>query len=151
MLSRILVVLSISMMFSAAGAAGIYKWVDEDGKVHYSQTRPPEHEAEKMRVPTRAPENTSTYKRPSLETDEDAESDDENSDQAGGAKQQATQGLSSEEKAKICARARKVLETLNSRGRVRQKDEEGNIVYMTEEQKQQRTQREKDKISKYCK
>ena len=150
MLSRILVVLSISMMFSAADAAGIYKWVDEDGKVHYSQTRPPEHEAEKMRVPTRAPENTSTYKRPSLKTDKDDESDDK-SDQAGGAKQQADQGLSSEEKAKICARARKVLETLNSRGRVRQKDEQGNIVYMTEEQKQQRTQAEKDKIAKYCK
>ena len=60
-------------MFSAPCLAAIYKWVDEDGKVHYSETRPAEQQAKKMHVPTRAPENTSTYKRPSLKTDKEGD------------------------------------------------------------------------------
>ena len=144
MLSRILIVLSISTMFSTVCSAAIYKWVDDDGKVHYSETRPPQQPAEKMHVPSRTPENTSTYKRPSLKTDKEAATADQNDSQ------QADQGMPKEEKARICARAKQALETLNSRGRVRQKDKDGNISYMSEEQKQQRIASEKDKISKYC-
>jgi hypothetical protein len=135
-------------MFAAPCYAAIYKWVDEDGKVHYSETRPAEHQSKKMHVPMRTPENTSTYKRPSLKTDKDAEA----KDGAAGedTKQAADSGMSSEEKAKICDRARAVLQTLTAGDRVRQKDQEGNITYMTEEEKQKRITSEKGKISKYC-
>ena len=33
----------------AAGGPTIYKWVDENGEIHYSQKLPPGHEGEKMR------------------------------------------------------------------------------------------------------
>jgi len=137
-------------MFSAPCLAAIYKWVDKDGKVHYSETRPTEQQAKKMKVPTRAPENTSTYKRPSLKTDKEGDKQAKSGDQKAADKQPADDGMSSEEKAKICQRARTVLNTLTSTGRVRQKDQEGNVTYMTEEEKQQRITKEKDKISKYC-
>ncbi len=42
------VALLILPMVAAAG--GVYKWVDKDGKVHYSQTRPKETDASALKV-----------------------------------------------------------------------------------------------------
>ena len=151
MLNRFPVVLCISIMFAANCHAAIYKWVDDEGKVHYTETRPPQYEAEKMRVPTRAPENTSTYKRPTLKTNKDAKSEDGNGEQSEASQKTAEPDIPEDQKAQMCQRARDTLQTLNSSGRVRQRDDEGNITYLSEEEKQARISREKDRISKYCK
>ncbi len=150
MFTRILIILALSSTAAGVAVAGIYKWVDDDGKVHYSETRPTGQAAKKMRVPTRIPKDNSTYKRPSFKTDKNDEEKADAKNQQDKARQQEDKGLSAEEKAKRCARARQVLETLSAGDRVRQKDAEGNISVLTEEQKQERIGREKKKINRYC-
>ena len=155
MLSRIIIILSISSLFPAICSAAIYKWEDAEGKVHYSETRPAKHQSKKMKVPTRAPENTSTYKRPSIKTDKEDDSKD-NSKSKGkgkgkdGDKQQADKGMSDEEKASQCERARNAITRLNSRGRFRQQDKDGNVSYMTDEEKQKRIEREQERVNRFC-
>jgi hypothetical protein len=143
----------MSSIASGIAVAGIYKWVDEDGKVHYSEKRPSGQPAKRMRVPTKAPKNTSTYKRPSFKSKEDKDSEENanTNNRQDKAQQKADKGMSAEEKAKQCTRARQVMETLTAGDRVRQKDEEGNITYMTEEEKQERIKHEQKKINRYCK
>ena len=144
MLARILSILSISMLFPALCFATIYKWVDEEGKIHYSERKPPEASAEKMNVPSKAPTVTSTYKRPSLKTEDETGADTQ------GDTQQKKPEMNPEEKKKACNDARKSLETINSRGRVKLRDKDGNIRYMGEDERQDRIKREQERINKYC-
>jgi glutaredoxin len=46
-MSRILLA-TVAFLFASAVAAQAYRWVDKDGKVHYSQTPPPRSEAAKV-------------------------------------------------------------------------------------------------------
>lgn len=150
MLSKILIVLFISSMFPGLVQSAVYKWVDDEGKVHYSQQRPVEHQSKKVHVATEPPKNTSTYKRPSLKTKDD-KSAEGNQDKGNENGTQSQPSMSAKEKQQACDRARKVLGTLNSSGRVRQRDEEGNVTYLTEEEKQQRIKREQKRVNTYCK
>jgi len=60
--------LLISMSF-AAHAVIYYKSVDENGNVQYTQTRPNNTKTERIKLNVYAPDNSSTYKRPSLKSD----------------------------------------------------------------------------------
>jgi len=53
-----------SMFISSMSFAGIYKWVDDEGNVHYGQQRPKDASSQKMNVQQHAPRDTSSYKRP---------------------------------------------------------------------------------------
>lgn len=45
------------MIFTSA-SAGLYKWVDNDGNVHYSQKPPRGQQFERLKAPSSAPENS---------------------------------------------------------------------------------------------
>ena len=49
-MSRLLLVLALLLSLSGTGLAGIYKWVDEHGKVHFGDSPPPEQGAEVVRT-----------------------------------------------------------------------------------------------------
>lgn len=42
----------LAMLVSQAASAEIYKWVDENGEVQYSQSKPDAHEAKQMNIST---------------------------------------------------------------------------------------------------
>lgn len=39
-----------AVLFPAPALAGVYKWTDESGRVHYSDRPPPSHRAEQVRI-----------------------------------------------------------------------------------------------------
>ena len=140
-------------MFSTTSLATIYKWEDADGKVHYSETKPPAQQAKKMKVQTRPPENTSTYKRPGEKSAEDEAADQADGKKAGNKadnKEQADKGMTDEEKAQQCERARKAAAKLTTSGRFKQMDKDGNVSYMTDEEKQNRISREQERMDRFC-
>ena len=49
-----------------------------------------------------------------------------------------------------CANARKALATMESIGRIRSKDAEGNYSYLSQQQKEAQMQQARDLIKKYC-
>lgn len=140
------IILSSSLCF-----AGIYKWTDEQGNVHYGQEKPMNKSAEKMNVQMHAPRDASSYKRPGAKDDSktpETEKKDETAE-----KQKKAPETAAEKKRRLaaCAQARKNLATMKSSGRVRSKDKDGNTSYLSDEQKQARMKSTQDLVTKHCK
>lgn len=148
MLKKLCQFLIFFVLFPILSQAAIYKWVDEEGKVHYSQQKPVNTKTEKIKVNSRPPTPSSSYKKPTLKNKEDQKAENNKTQQGGKAAKKPQ--VSAQEKAKLCKQAQTNLQALLSRGRVRQRDTEGNVSYMTEEEKQQRIRREQDRVKKNC-
>lgn len=143
---KITLIISLLFLVSPLSYAGIYKWTDEQGNVHYSQTKPSNQKTESLRIKSHAPENKSTYKRPSLNLkDKDGTSTDTDAESAN------SNEPSPQQQAEMCKRSKADLQILISQGQVRQKRQDGTVVYMTDEEKQKRIAAEKKRIEKYCK
>ena len=145
MLRKIFFILSLITFSISTTTAAVYKWVDEKGNVHYSEQRPKQSEAEKVKIDKAPPPSSSSYKKPSLKT-----TDDKNNKDKSNTKANSNNAEIAKEKQKLCAEARKDLELMQSTGRLRVKDDEGNITYMPEEDKAARIKRNQDRIKEYC-
>ena len=53
-----ILLLTTMMIFAASASAGLYKWVDNEGNVHYSQKRPANQQFKKLKAPPPAPETS---------------------------------------------------------------------------------------------
>ena len=135
--------------------AGIYKWVDAEGNIHYGQQRPAGSSSEKMDVQQYAPRDTSSYKRPGSKTDdEDKTANDETENKAEQpAEPEKKKETAAEKKRRLaaCAQARNNLSKMQSIGRVRSKDKDGNVTYMSQQQKDAKMSQAKSLITKHCK
>lgn len=150
-----LTLLSILIFNSSTSLAGIYKWVDEEGNVHYGQQRPANSPSEKMQVQQHAPRDVSSYNRPgskqtSEQTDKTGDTEEKPDETTEPEKKPET---AAEKKRRLaaCAQARKGLTTMESIGRVRSKDKDGNTAYLSQKQKEAKMKQSRDLISKHCK
>ena len=50
-----ILLLTAMIIFASSASAGLYKWVDDEGNVHYSQKRPVNKQYERLKAPTSAP------------------------------------------------------------------------------------------------
>ena len=130
--------------------AAVYKWTDDDGNVHYSQTKPTNAQSKRMKMAPPPQQDQSTYKRPSLGKKDGADNQD-NEQTSGDSGNQSDKKKSANKQDPGCKSARSTLKTLLSSGRVRQRDKDGNLSYMSDEQKNQRIKHEQDFIAKNCK
>ena len=124
--------------------AEIYKWVDENGNVHYSDAPPLSTKTENVRVqsapsdPGRAlprlsqPETTASGTGAS--TDTAAANNDVPQDQAQLA----------------CQNAQDDLKVINRSSRIRLKSADGSTRYMTTEEIAERKQQSQDDIDRFC-
>jgi len=131
--------------------SGIYKWVDEQGNVHYGQQRPASVQAERMRVQSYAPEDTSSYKRPVLDTNGDATEGKSETSDADTPEKKPESKAEKKQRLAACAQARKNLTRMQTVGRIRSKDKDGNTSFISQKQKEQKMQQSRDLISKHCK
>lgn len=162
--NHLLSTLLMAALFVPPGVtAGIYKWTDEQGKVHYGSQRPADAAAERLKINA----DPSPYSDPAEaeETDKDAkkESDKESKDEkkkeaeakkraeAEAAKAAEKPQISRKEKQKLCAQARANVQTIESRGRVRVKDEAGNSRHLTDQERSKELAASRKNVSKYCK
>ena len=58
--SRVLLLIVLTALWVAPASAAIYKWVDENGKVHYSNKPPPEEDTQEMEIESDPGAGTST-------------------------------------------------------------------------------------------
>ena len=126
-------------------AAGIQKWVDESGQIHYGDTPPPKVITEPIQV-TRPPSNPGKP-LPRLNGNKSGEET---------AQQQTQQNnnapeLSQDQAKEACQQAQSDLSTLNKSSRLRLRSADGTERYMSpEEISERRALSEKD-IDLYCK
>lgn len=125
--------------------ADIYKWTDEDGQVHYGEV-PGSIDAEK--VPIR--QNETTSRRPINEADVEiiTKPKDKDSEKKTAAPEQPE--ISKKEKQRLCQEGKNDYASISSRGRMREINNKGEYIYLTEEQRQQRLAAAKEKQRKYC-
>jgi len=149
---RQLTFVSLLTLFCTTSFAGIYKWTDAEGNVHYSQQRPRDTSSEKMNVPQHAPTDTSTYKRPALQSN-DSENKNAADDKQKSDEPEEVKETKAEKKRRLaeCEQVRQNLATMESRGRVRSKDKDGNTRYLSQQEKEDRMASSRKKLAKYCK
>ncbi|MGI9219977.1 MAG: DUF4124 domain-containing protein [Woeseiaceae bacterium] len=139
-----------ALVFSASAVAGeIYKWVDEDGNVHY-EDRPTGDEVERVAVVSN---NTS---RSSVQASIDARRAHENA-RADARSQKEEEKRKAEEVARItaereqkCADSRSRMENYLQARRLYKEDENGERVYLDDEQVMEARTEAQDDIQAYC-
>ena len=124
--------------------AGVYKWVDEQGQVHYGE-HPEGQDAEKMTIRTNETTKPREIKTDDKDADEQAESEAGQPEKAPVEKY-----VPAYEKQRLCREANTDIANISSRGRMREADAQGNYRYLTEQERQQRLSAARKKQAKYC-
>ncbi|WP_075186679.1 DUF4124 domain-containing protein [Teredinibacter haidensis] len=137
------VVLVAGFQAGTSYAEDYYRWVGEDGVVHYGSTPPKGVEA--IKVKTYGDQGTpaaSTAEAEAKEIEEEANLPPEEIERRRkvAAKQQ-----------EICDEEQKRLEVLNRTGRIRMKQPDGSLRYMTQDEIQAEISTSKQVISDTCK
>lgn len=148
-MSCVSLVMLVTLGTHEAAANKIYKWVDADGTVHFSGSKPLETESERVNVNT-----GKTGANPGVEAlnklKQEADDEQDRIKEEGVPAQPPVPTLSSKEASRRCKQARQDLATIQSRGQLRERDEKGNISYVSEKEKQKRIKFAKKQIREYC-
>ena len=137
-ISYLVVVLCLPLLMGAE----VYRWVDEDGVVNYSQTRPRGVESERLITEV----GRSSNQQPAENSTSIGRFQDD--DGLSAEQQRLLRNLEAEEQIRqrelarvaegACTRARDMLNQLTARGRARIRDAEGEVRVLPEEERQER-------------
>ena len=151
----ILITLGVLIGLSSFASANMYKWTDDDGVVHYSQTPPMDREAELIRESStfREPRSTPTQGE---EATAAPETESEPADGATSAPEEeagpseAERRAAERERQEQCRIARQRITEIENNARVRTQDASGEYRFLTEEERQQRLKEAQDYVRKHC-
>jgi len=127
--------LTVMMIFASTATAGLYKWVDSEGNVHYSQKRPHDKQYKRLKEPAPAPDNS---KSPYSSTNKTIKKDAVTTETA---KNKKLRDLN-------CARAKKHLNTYQVYLRIQGKD--GTVREIGDEERAKEIQKAQQGISDFC-
>jgi hypothetical protein len=134
--------------------AGVYKWTDENGNVHYGSQRPADTASERMNIdsgkqpyadPTATEEADEAGKKPGEENKKEEKA------QAAAPKAPEKQKIPKKEMQARCAQARKSLQTISTRGRARVKQPDGTSRHVTDQERAANLAQVKKNVARYCK
>lgn len=131
-----MLLLATLVIFASSASAGLYKWVDDEGNVHYSQKRPQDQKYKRLKPPSPTPEDTKPlYQSTSNKT--------KTSDVV------ATETAKNEKiRADNCAAAKKNLNSYTLYRRI--KDKDGNVSYVDDKVRAQNIEKAKNAIAEFC-
>jgi hypothetical protein len=137
-LTRIIALITFAtlMMAGTVQAAGMYKWTDAEGNVHYSQTPPEDQQADKVHIKDSAPLQDSTAGETDTGEQDNPAEDAQNTPEA-------------KQRQKNCEIARYNLETYKSSDRLKQPD--GKVIVISDEMRDAKLKEAQSLIDIYCK
>lgn len=134
--------------------AAVYRWVDEDGVVNYSQLKPEGVDAELVSDTGERQRPRATPARPPSQTPPEDEQTLTESQQRMLSELQAAEQQRQAEIARVreanCQEARDVLQRLTSRGRIRVVGDDGQERVMPEEERQRRIDEAQRAVAANC-
>jgi hypothetical protein len=149
----LLIFLLAATLIPLAVTAGVYKWTDKEGNVHYGSQRPADATAERLKIKS----SSQPYADKSVADDskEDTKKDPDKAEEAEKPEAVAPEPpkepkVSRKEKQARCQQARKSYDTIVSRGRVRVQLEDGSSRHMTDKERSKRLAQAKKNVAKYC-
>jgi len=134
---------ALSLLILQPLYAGVYKWVDESGQVHYGD-QPGNSSAQEVGIRTNETTAPRTIKKADTEDTPPA------TEEPAKPAEPETPTISKKEKKRLCQQAKSDYATISSRGRMREINKKGEYTYLTEEQRQQRLAAAKKKQREYC-
>ena len=140
-----LVTLAIVFASTGATAAGVYKWVDDEGVVHYSEIKPLDYEAENLRP--KSDGTTDEEARKKLDALIDKAQTKDVGPTADDRKQTLTRASRLK---KNCDTARENLRLLESGVRIRANDADGNAHFLDVEARQAKLAETQSQIQANC-
>jgi Domain of unknown function (DUF4124) len=152
--------LILSVLASANAFAGLSKWVDADGKVHYSDQPPPANvKAKTLRVTSDAAApasagGTAAASAPAVpKTIAEREAELKKAQQAKkeAADKAAQEQARTEGEKTNCGAAQQSLRSLQEGVRMMEIDAKGERSYLDDEQRRQRIEKAQQNIKTYCK
>ncbi|HEX5093678.1 MAG TPA: DUF4124 domain-containing protein [Burkholderiales bacterium] len=148
-----LLLLGLALALPAAAAAEqLYRWVDKDGTVRYSDRPPPGGVPSRtLNVPGPAPaaEDKGSAGSPSLQ-DQAKAFEKRQEEQKKAADKAAAASKDEQIKADNCRRARESLATLQGGRRIMQTDAQGNQYYIDDAQRAQEAERAEQAVKEWC-
>jgi hypothetical protein len=133
----------LNLLMLQPSQAGVYKWVDESGQVHYGE-QPGNSSAQQVQIR----KNETTSPRTIKKTD--AEDTAQATEEPAKPVEPETPTISKKEKQRLCQQAKSDYAAISSRGRMREINKKGEYIYLTEEQRQQRLATAKKNQREYC-
>ncbi len=134
----------ICLLCQTSSYAGVYKWTDSKGVIHYSD-QPNKPDAEKFIIR----HNTTTTPR-AIKTDKEADEGKKTETATAEPTEPVEKKIPAAEKRKLCKQAKNDIAAISGRGRMREVNAKGEYVYLSEKQRQQRISTARKKQSKYC-
>lgn len=131
--------------FAGIATAGMYKWTDKNGTVHYSQQPPSDGNYETMHVDTQSPDGSETG---SGSQSGPTYSAPDTSNNGGSDAIKQTEAKAAAQREKNCAQAKKALETYTVYRRLR--DKSGKVIRLSDTERAKRIQQAKDAIKEFC-
>ncbi len=151
MLRRLPVIWALLVFATASPAAdsqNMYKWTDDQGEVHYTQFPPPGRKAEKLHTappPAQSSEGNENILRKQVETMEQ-----QNKEQLQGAKDAKQWADIQKIRRSNCETANKNLVNLQRGGNIRYMGPNGEVIRLTDEERQKRTDEANKQIKENC-
>lgn len=148
---KILLILTALFLYAASASAEMYRWVDAQGKVHYSDQPPTEKSksSKTLNIPNQTAAPAADANKSWQEKDLDFKKR-----QAATAETDAKKKKEADEaKSKIenCDRAKKSLKALEEGGRIKTYDDKGNQTIMDDAQRTKALADAKKSVSEWCK
>lgn len=139
-------ILGTSLLFTTAYAASMYKWIDEDGTVHFSQNPPPKGKFESLSTDTASQKSLSETARSTLEAVEQKQP--EVTETPEMAKEKARQRLEADIAEYNCQIGQDNLQAYTEAEVIQ--DGEGKLKKLTEEEREAGLEKARELIEKYC-
>lgn len=144
----------LALLSVSAHGGGIYKWVDEEGNIHYSQDPPQNKSAEPLniKVPksSAAGEETTDASEDTAASKSSAENDDKTNKQKILEEAQAAAKKREEAEKKNCQIAMKRLATISAGGRLYEVDESGERHYWDDQTLQAKKAEAQKDVDQWC-
>ena len=142
-----------ALALTAGGGAmanEIYKWVDDQGNVHYEDRPSGSAQEERLAINYRRTDSGSVQKQLDAQSERQAARQERKSAAAEAAEAAAAKEAEAEEKRKNCETYRARLEKMVQSRRLYREDEDGERVYLDETQVQEARQRVEEQITESC-
>jgi hypothetical protein len=142
------------LLTSTCAFAAITKWVDSDGRIHYSDQPPPPNTQQKtLRSDdnAQASRNASGVAAPKTIAEQEAELKKAQLAKKEAADKAAQKQAVTDAQQANCTSARHNLATLQSGVRVAEVNEKGEPIYLDDNEREQRIAKAQNDVSTYCK
>jgi hypothetical protein len=161
-MKRLSVAIWLALCVALPASAQLYKWVDSDGRVQYSDKPPPGNtKTEKLSAPARAAapaasEGKGATRKDAAKAGPKSTAEQEQAfrkrqlDAAKAKEEEGQKQAAAQERAENCRRAKAALSTLEIGGRQARIDEKGERVYLDDQQIAQATAKAQREAAAAC-